>query len=206
MITEFIPREVGGDVAEPDSELYYRLFLKCCFQGPRFGYPHEPGLTNMCAWCGFQFPTNPTVMDTDTEGKSALASQKVVTDTDEFTRLLDTIHKVNEVEPVKILEQLSVRDIMGEFGAIKPSPIPGWNAIIQETTEGFLQLPPDADKGDIAIAAGPISEATSGSERVIEERLTDPNYQAILEEIVKLSWVNFYQVLQTYFITPFGTK
>ena len=203
MITEFIPREIGGDVVEPDSELYYRLFLKCCFQGPRFGYLHEPGLTNMCAWCGFQFPTNPAVMDTDTEGKSALASQKVNTDTEEFTRLLDTIHKVNEVEPVKILEQLSVRDIMGELGKINPSPIPGWDTIIQETTEGFLKLPPDADRGDIAIAAGPISEATSGSERIIQDRLTDPNYQATLEEIVKLSWVNFFQVLQTYFITPF---
>ena len=203
MITEFIPREVGGDVAEPDKELYYRIFLKCCFQGPRFGYSHEPGLTNMCAWCGFQFPTNPAVMDSDTEGKSSLVSQKIVTDTDEFTRLLDKIHTVNEVEKVKILEQFSVRDIMGEFGAIVPSPIPGWSDIIQETTNSFLQLPPDADKGDIAIAAGPISEATSGSERVIEERITDANYQSILEEIVKLSWVNFFQVLQTYFITPF---
>ena len=203
MITEFIPREVGGDVVEPDSELYYRLFLKCCFQGPRFGYLHEPGLTNMCAWCGFQFPTNPAVMDTDTEGKSALASQKVNTDTEEFTRLLDKIHTVNDVEPVKILEQLSVRDIMAEFGEISPSPIPGWDTIIQETTEGFLKLPPDADRGDIAIAAGPISEATSGSERVIGERLTDSKYQAMLEEIVKLSWINFFQVLQTYFITPF---
>ena len=203
MITEFIPREVGGDVVKPDSELYYRLFLKYCFQGSRFGYSHEPGLTNMCAWCGFQFPTNIAVMDNDTEGKSALASQDIQTNTEEFTKLLDAIHTVNEVKLVKIVEQLSVKDIMGEFGAISPSPLPGWSTIIQETTDGFLRLPSDADRGDIAEAAGPISDATSGSVKIIQERLTDPIYQDTLEEIVKLSWANFFQVLQTYFITSF---
>jgi hypothetical protein len=203
LVTEFIPREVGSEVAEPDPEQYYRLFLKYCFQGPQFGYPHEPGLTNMCAWCGFQFPTNPNVLDTDTEGKSALVSQNVPTNTEEFTKLLDTIHTVNEVEPVKIAEQLSVREIMSDLGNINPAPISNWAEIIEQTTNEFLQLPSDADRGDIAIAAGPISEATSSSERIIQERLTDPNFLTMLEDIVKLSWVNFFQVLQTYFITPF---
>jgi hypothetical protein len=203
LVTEFIPREGSTDVAEPDSELYYRIFLKCCFQGPRVGYSHEPGLTNVCAWCGFDFQTIPSVMDMDTEGKSALASQKVNTDTEEFTRLLDTIHRVNNVEPVKMIEQNSVRDIMNEFGDVEPSPLPGWGEIIQQTTDGFLSLPPDADRGDVALAAGPISEATSGSERIIQERLTDSVYQGLLEEIVKLSWMNFFQVIQTYFITPY---
>ncbi len=203
LVTEFIPRAASSDVAEPDSELYYRIFLKCCFQGPRIGQSHEPGLTNMCPWCGFQFPTIPAIMDTDTEGKSALASQKVNTDTEEFTKLLDTIHTVNNVLPIKIMEQDSVREIMTEFGNIVPAPIPEWNIIIQQTTDGFLQLPPDADRSDIAIAAGPISEATSNSERVIEERISDQTYRKILEDIIKLSWANFFQVIQTYFITPF---
>jgi hypothetical protein len=142
-------------------------------------------------------------MDVDTEGKSALSSQKVVTDTDEFTKLLDTIHRVNNVDPIKIIEQDSVRDIMSQFGNITPPPIPGWNEIIQKTTNNFLQLPPDADRGDIAVAAGPLSDAASESERVIQERLTDATYQTTIEEIVKLSWMNFFQVIQTYFITPF---
>jgi len=203
LVTEFVPRAAAEDVAEPDPELYYRIFLKCCFQGPRVGYPHEPGLTNVCTWCGFDFQTNPAVMDTDTEGKSALASQKVDTGTEEFTKLLDTIHRVNNVEPVKIAEQNSVREIMNQFGDVTPPPLPGWGEIIQQTTDGFLTLPPDADRGDVALAAGPISEATSGSERIIQERLTDTTYQGLLEEIVKLSWMNFFQVIQTYFITPY---
>jgi len=203
LVTEFIPRALSADVVKPDSELYYRIFLKCCFQGPRLGYSHEPGLTNMCPWCGFQFPTIPAVMDIDTEGKSALASQKVITDTEEFTKLLDTIHRVNNVDSIKIIEQDSVRDIMSQFGNVGPPPVPGWSEIIQKTTNNFLQLPPDADRGDIAVAAGPLSDAASESERVIQDRLIDVTYQTTIEEIVKLSWMNFFQVIQTYFITPF---
>jgi hypothetical protein len=203
LVTEFIPRSISGDVAEPDSELYYRIFLKCCFQGPRIGYSHQPGLTNMCPWCGFQFPTIPTIMDADTEGKTALASQKIDVSTEEFTKLLDTIHRVNNVNPINIIDQDSVRDIMNKFGDVMPQPIPGWDEIIQQTTTSFLQLPADADRGDVAIAAGPISEATSNSEKIIDERITHQVYRNLLEEIVKLSWANFFQVIQTYFITPF---
>ena len=92
-------------------------------------------------------------MDTDTEGKTALASQKINTTTDEFTKLLDTIHRVNNVQPVKMIEQNSVREIMNQFGDINPAPLPGWSEIIQQTTDGFLTLPPDADRGDVALAA-----------------------------------------------------
>ena len=202
LVTEFIPREAGGDVAEPDTELYYKIFLKCCFQGPRIGYSHEPNLLNTCINCGFQFPTMPSVMDSSTEGRAALASQNVITGTSEFTTLLDTIHNVNKVDPVPIQELQNIRQIMGEFGAIEPAPISGWQDIIQQTTEAFLTLPPDADKGDIAVAAGTISEATSESERILMDRFVDTNYRIALEEIVKLSWVNFYQVLQAYFVVP----
>lgn len=202
LVTPFIPRDAGSVVAEPDKELYYRLFLKCCFQGPRKGYPHEPGLTNMCTWCGFQFPTNPKVMDTDTEGKTALSSQSIDTNTAEFTSLLDTIHKVNNVEPLHKHVLQSVKEIMAEFGEISPPPIPDWNGVIAETTVRFLELPPNADRADVALAASVISEATSIPKSILYGRLTIETYQNILEEIVKLSWTNFFQVIQNYFITP----
>ena len=203
LITNFISRLYGSNITKPNSELYYRLFLKYCFQGPRTGNLHEPGLTNMCAWCGFQFPTNPSVLDTDTEGKSALASQNIQTTTDEFTKLLDIIHKVNKVESIKTIEHTSIKDIMTEFGNIQPQPINNWNTILLETTDQFLKLPPDADRGDIAVAAGPISDATTNSENIIHSRLTDKIYHDIIEDIVKLSWSNFFQVIQSYFIVPF---
>jgi hypothetical protein len=156
----------------------------------------------MCGWCGFQFPTNPAVMDTDTEGKTALSSQSIDTNTAEFTSLLDTIHKVNNVEPLKRHELHSVEEIMSEFGEISPPPIPDWNAVIAETTTRFLELPPNTDRGDIVAAASVISEATSTPRRVIYERIKVEAYQNILEEIVNLSWLNFFQVIQNYFITP----
>ena len=203
LVTEFIPRASSTFVAEQDKELYYRIFLKCCFQGPRKGHSHEPGLTNSCPWCGFQFPTIPAIMDTDTEGKGALASQNIITGTNEFVDLLDTIHNVNIVESIKSMELTSITQIMEDFSMIQPVPIKDFKDILMVTTKNFLSLPPDADKGDIALAAGPISEVTAESEKVINDRITSESYKVLLEEIVQLSWVNFFQVLQNYFITPF---
>jgi hypothetical protein len=203
LITEFIPRPSVSDVVEPDSELYYRIFLKCCFQGPRIGYSHEPGLTNVCTWCGFQFPTIPSIMDTDTEGKSALASQNITIDNDAFVNLLDTIHNVNNVEPITIDEIITVNTLMEDFSLIEPPPIANWKQIIIDTTANFLQLPPDSMIDDIALASGQISDATSMAERIITERIKTASYIAILEDIVKLSWLNFFQVIQSYFIIPF---
>ena len=202
LMTQFNPRPGVSDVVEPDKELYYRIFLKCCFQGPRIGHPHEPGLLYSCQWCGFQFPTLPSVMDTDTEGKSALLSQNVNTGATEFVNLLDIIHTVNRVEPIKQIKISSVSEIMDEFSDIHPTPIPNWKEIIRETTANFLSLPPDVDKGDIAMAAATISDATKLSADIIKSRIS-PKFQSVLEYIVKLSWINFFQVIQSYFITPF---
>ena len=99
LLTHFIPRPLDSNVVHPDSDLYYRLFLKYCFKGPKLGHAHEPNLLFQCTWCGFQFPSHPSIMNTDTEGKAALASQNIITNTAEFTTLLDTIHRVNRVIP-----------------------------------------------------------------------------------------------------------
>jgi hypothetical protein len=203
MLTEFHPRPAESDVVSADKDLYYRIFLKCCFQGLRKGYAHEPGLTHRCHWCGLQFPTHPSVMDTDTEGKSALISQEILTNTEEFTDLLDTIHTVNKVEPLAIKQASSVLSIMEKFGKVEPAPIANWMEIITETTQAFLKLPPQADRSDVVLAAGVISEATGASEEIIKARLKSDKHHRILDNIAGLSWVNFFQVVQIYFITPF---
>jgi hypothetical protein len=203
MLTEFIPRPTGTDVVSADKDLYYRIFLKCCFQGDRMGHSHEPGLTHRCHWCQFQFPTHPAVMDTDTEGKAALITQDVETNTAAFTNLLDTIHTVNKVEPIDIKRITSVIDIMRSLGEVVPEPIAGWSVVVQETATRFLKLPSDAGLDDIVTAAGKISNATRASEEIIYERLTHGTYHTIMDDIARLSWMNFFQVIQTYFITPF---
>lgn len=202
LVTSFVPRESGSAVALPNKELYFRIFLKYCFQGPRTGYPHEPGLTNRCTWCGFEFPSNPSVMDTDTEGKTALITQNVKTDTEQFIQLLDTIHTVNAVEPNSTYKISSIQMIMDDFGLVDPPPLNDWRVIIGETTSRFLSLPPNADRGDIANALGPISDATIIVENIIHKNITSSAFHDLLEDITKLSWINFFQVIQVYFITP----
>ena len=203
MLTEFIPRPLDMGVVSADKDLYYRIFLKCCFQGPRIGYPHEPGLTNLCHWCGFQFPVHPAIMDADKEGKPAILSQNVVTGSEEFTTLLDTIHNVNQVEPITIIEITPVIDIMKQLGEVQPEPVANWSTVIQETTTSFLKLPADADRADVVLAAGAISEAIGESQRIIAERISVGGIKNIMDHIAHLSWMNFFQVIQNYFITPF---
>ena len=198
----FTPRPSENLLVKPDQDSYYKLFLKCCFQGPRTGYSHEPGLTNKCYWCGFQFPANPNVLDTDTEGKSALVSQNISTTSEEFTVLLDKIHEVNKVDRIKQNELSSMEAVMNEFSNLEPEPISGWKDIILDTARSFNALPKDANRGDIAQALGIISDATSDANIILSTNLKE-KYINIIDSINKLSWINWYQVIQSYFITPF---
>jgi hypothetical protein len=207
MVTEFIPRSTESSVAKPDSELYYRLFLKYCFDGPNTGRPHEPGLTNMCTWCGFQFPSHPLIMDTEKEGKTAISSQNVDTSEDAFTSLLDTIHDVNRVEGMKSDKVGSVEEIMTKFSDIDHPVVSDWKEVIQETTQNFIQLPPNADRSDLVQALARVSNATLQSAQLLQtyfpKKGANETVYELLEEISKLSWINFFQVIQTYFITTF---
>lgn len=198
----FNPRPMESLLVQPDSDIYYRVFLKYCFQGPRFGYLHEPGLTNKCAWCGFQFPSNPNILDTDSEGKSALITQSVKTDAEEFIALLDKIHQVNSVESIKARKISSMEEIMNEFGDIIPGPTENWKQVINDTTIAFTRMPKDVNVGDIAAALIEISNESGQSEDVVKLRLK-PDFTDLIEEICRLPWLNFYQVIQTYFIIPF---
>ena len=202
LLTEFIPRAAEAGVTEPNKDLYFRLFLKCCFTGPRIGYSHQPGVTHQCLWCGFQFPTDPIIMDTDKEGKAAL--NEVDTNTAAFTELLDTIHNVNRVEPIYMREISTVRKCMDELIRIKPEPLDDWERLITLTTDRFMKLNhPDANADDFALAAGELSNATGDARSNVERRLSSDKLHRILDGITRLSWVDFFKVLQTYFIIPF---
>ena len=283
LLTHFIPRPFDSDVVNPDSDLYYRLFLKYCFQGPRTGHAHELNLLNVCTWCGFEFPTHPSIMDTDTEGKAALASKNIVTGPAEFTALLDTIHRVNHVTPpsysmgwktillqmankMNTLEVQAPRDeivqamtvylertefpspfpndhedhdhdwkgiladamnqvtaqdirvsrsdiisvvetilIMNQFGAVQPPPLMEWQSVLSETTTRMLRLPPDAERDDIVVAMGPLSDLSVASEALVTRQIQTFRLQQalpLLKNIAGLPWVSFFQVIQSYLIVP----
>jgi hypothetical protein len=201
MLTSFEPRDAGVGVVEPNKDLYYRLFLKCCFTGPRIGHLHEPGLTHRCTWCGFQFPGHPKVIDTNTEGRGALS--EVNTTTEEFNKLLDAIHEVNRVEPIKKMEISSLEVLMEQFGSVSPPPFQDWKGIIDHTTQEFMKLPHDAGRDDIARAAARISTVSGEAEEMIFQRRTMAAFRTLIQEqITELSWNDFFNVLQNYFITP----
>ena len=206
LLTEFIPRASVADVVEPNKDLYYRIFLKYCFQGEQMGRIHEPGVTNRCKWCGFQFPTHPSVMNSDTEGKTALSSQEVKTGLDEFTALLDKIHTENNVDSIGPNTVSVLQEVMNELGNIVPPlfmNVEGaWKRIVAETAKRLHELPPDASVDLIAEAQEVISNSTNQAVQTLTNCFTVNIYE-IIENIVTLPWANFFQVIQTYFIVPF---
>lgn len=207
LVTHFQPRSQDLAVAEADKELFYRIFLKYCFQGPRIGHAHELNLTHRCVWCGFQFPTHPALMDAEKEGKPALSSQEVKTDTEAFTQLLDRIHTVHEVVPTPLPHRTSFTEVMAEFGSMEPAPVESWSTLMGQTMDAFLKIQSNGMnqeemKGEIVVALGPLSDVARQHEAELRQRIP-AKHMAVMEEIVSLPWNAFFQVLQTYFVTLF---
>ena len=202
LLTEFIPREVGGTVARPNPDEYYRLFLKYCYEGPRVGHPHEPGLTNKCPWCKFEFPSHISVMDTE-EGAAALITQQVNTGEEEFTVLLDTIHTVNEVPLIIMEDRTSLLEVMKELATIEHPPIGGWDALMTETIDSIGRLTPQSTKRDMIEAVGPLSRIAQRLDQSVKQTLQKSLSLSVLDNIADLSWNDFFKVIQNYFIVPF---
>jgi hypothetical protein len=220
ILTHFTPREMGSNVIEPDKELFHRLFLKCCFQGPRIGHSHETGLMNKCVWCQFQFPMSPAIMTTaniDLEGKSALYEQKIEVNQESFTELLDAIHMVNHVETTTVQEVSSINHVFIEFSRMHPAPLNEWQysiprswndkitynwaSLIQTTMEDLSRIPPKAPAVELYNALGYISDASTASREFMISKLP-ADIEDLLSSVASLSWDNFFQVLQTYIIVP----
>uniref|UniRef100_A0A6C0KRP9 Uncharacterized protein n=1 Tax=viral metagenome TaxID=1070528 RepID=A0A6C0KRP9_9ZZZZ len=204
LLTEFHPREAEAGVVEAEKGLYYRLFLKCCFDGPRKGHAHEPGLTNQCTWCGFQFPEHPSIMKAEEEGKPELARQEVNTDTDAFVDLLDTIHIVNQVKPVEPMIASTMEIAMLELAAVEPMPIDDWEDIMIVTIDRFKELGNSADKQDIAQAVVELADASREQILIVKDKFKkNKGFAELLDAITNLSWVDFFNVVRMYFIVPF---
>ena len=214
LLTHFTPRESESNVIEPDKELYHRLFLKYCFEGPRKGYAHEPGLTNICIWCEFQFPMNPSFMTTteiDTNGKAALYEKMGDTlNKDSFVELLDVIHRVNAVEKLPKIRLTPIMEVIENFSRIDPPPfhqkhvakseIKTWNVLLTTTFNGLSTLldKPTITTQMIDNELGVISDLSYLLKESVKKYIPD-NYTNGIES---LTWINFFQVLQTYIIVP----
>jgi hypothetical protein len=208
----FDPRPSEAVLAEAPEELYYRLFLKVCYAGPRIGYPHEPGLTNLCAWCGFQFPGNPTAINADVEGKAALDTASVEINRETYMELLDKVHRIHEVDGIDPYIFKFDDSVLEGFANISPSPVRDWNVILMETITNLNALPRDASSSDKLAALDRISNISRKLEDYINIKgLNVPirdnsmlTCRDVILNITKLSWTNMLQVLQTYFIIPYN--
>jgi len=101
---------------------------------------------------------------------------EVNTATEEFNKLLDSIHEVNRVEPIKKMEISSLEVLMEQFGSVSPPPFQDWKDIIAHTTQEFMKLPHDAGRDDIASAAARISMISSEAEDMIYSTQNDGRF------------------------------
>ena len=211
LLTEFVPRVSPNDLVAADPELFYRLFLSCCFKGDHIGYPHELSITNQCMWCEIQFAEHPQVMDA-AEQKAALAGEEITTES--FTELLNTVHRLHMVETILPYQVKDQQQIIGQLADVpfkQPTTsdwndVTSWNDVIDHTFTLFMKLPPDTTMDDVRII-----EATSVISPLYDkyDKRVRPYYkkqEKIIDDIIALPWNVFCDVLQAYFVIPFQRK
>jgi hypothetical protein len=212
------PQRISADI--PDS-LFYKVFLKVCYDGPRKGLPHEPGYNRTCPHCGFVFQTDPydilpgkplnrdLAKEYDEEtvtliqgGKAALLEQGVVMDRDAFDSVLDESHLRNRVPSLQKIMPKSGIELLEELAEMEPEPFEGWRILMAETIEGVSRLPPDADEVGIAVAFGPLS--TRGQEFMDDlfRRIGNDNSRT-LQNLLQQSPQQIAETLHTYVLVTF---
>jgi hypothetical protein len=197
----FKPRPLADILPPPPENLFYVLFLNVCFQGDRYGLPHEPGFNNLCPHCEFQFPTSRILMDNEKEGAVALQNQQVEINRETFTSLLDATHERYSVVPYQRPTLSAPFDLMRTVALIEPPPMTEWKAVMEETIQGLGSLPPDASKTQIQEVLGPIAEVASNAGDALHSRLTKPTLETI-KMIFKLAPNEIGEVILTYLIVP----
>jgi hypothetical protein len=215
----FTPRRLIRLLAEPPEELFYRVFLRVCYDGPRKGLPHEPGYTHKCMSCGFAFPEDPycetpappLIKDLYKEwkeemdgiilkGKSALESQKVIVTKESFQEILDATHTNFRVSPITIEKPLAGTALLNRLLQIEP--FEAWPKLMAETIERVSKLTPKADEIAVADAYGPMSNFLAKGVEDIERRVGEGSVKAI-RALFAQSPSQVVESLRTYILVPF---
>lgn len=221
VVLPFRPRKMPRLLTEPPEELFYRVFLRVCYDGPRKGLPHEPGYTHKCIHCGFIFPDDPYTespapplvkdlykewqSEIDaiiTKGKSALETQKIPITKETFQDVLDTSHRRFHVEPYKQEKPVAGIALLRKLLAIEPPPFEGWRAIMNDTIERVSKMTPKPSDMDIAQAYGPMSEFALQSMEEIERRVGELSVKS-LKRLFEQSPAQVTESIRTYFLVPF---
>jgi hypothetical protein len=221
VVLNFIARKVPRLLAESPEELFYRVFLRVCYDGPKKGFPHEPGYTHKCLNCGFVFPDDP-YMETAapplikelykeweaetnsiiTKGKSALESQQVIITKETFQDILDTSHKNFRVDPYETRKPVAGIPLLRRLLQIEPQPFQGWKVLMNRTIDSVSKLTPTPSDMDIAQAYGPISDFTVQSIKEIERHVGESSLKS-LKTLFEQSPAQVTESIRTYFLVPF---
>ena len=197
-------------IQETPKDLTYRLFLSVCHSGDRLGLPHEPGLTNLCHSCGFQFPTHPSIVDPD-EAKEAISKQNIDTNVETFQILLDAVHNHCAVAPHSLGTPEPWSQTLESIETLKPAPIESWDARFRRTIRRLNRLEGSVGDGDVAaiLAETKLADGAEEAKTFVREMFAKkiklaPDVLAsrykILDSIAKLPWHNFVQVMETYLL------
>jgi hypothetical protein len=218
----FTPRKAARLSVDPPEDLFYRVFLRICYDGPRKGLPHEPGYTNTCPHCGFVFPDDPymetpnpplnkdlykewqTEMESIiTKGKSALEAQKVIVDRSTFENILDATHVRYKVAMPERRQPVSGIGILVNLGRLEPEPFSGFRRVLNEALQLVSKLPPNTTS-DIAIAEAyaPLSNISAEVAGEIQRRLGAESMRT-LQALLKQSASQVVESVRTYFLVPF---
>jgi len=219
----FLPRPyiVLEGIVSP--EIIYRIFLKVCYDGPNKGLPHEPGYTNTCTFCGFDFPESPYVPrifppitsntkdlkayfdDIDaiiTKGKIALETQGVTINKSTFEEILDATHTAFKVPPYVKKMPIAGMKLFEMLRRINPEPFEGWQQMLTTTMEGLSRLTPGADAIEVAETYGEISNFAAKIINDFEVRIGGDNARA-LQKVLESGPNQMIETVRTYFLIPF---
>ena len=215
----FKPRPAARLFPELPESLYYRVFLRVCYDGPRKGLPHEPGYTKICSHCGFEFPDSPysesaaapqskelikewqADMDAILEnGKMALATQKVVINRTTFDDVLDSSHKAFSVPRLTLPAIQTGAELLTRLSAL--NIFEEWKPLMAATIERVARLAPGAEEIEVAEAYGPLSDAAAEELGEIERRIGAKTTGA-LRDLLKQSPGQIAESMRTYMLVPF---
>ena len=223
----FKPRPLSRLEGEISPELIYRIFLKLCYTGPNMGLLHQPGYTNECIHCGFEFPESPyavklsppmasdkgtqkelmkayeeEVSTNITNGKVALETQNIPISETAFEELIDATHRAFRVEMAKPEAPLAGMKLLETFRRLEPEPFQGWRDIVTQTMGELGKLTPNPSEIEIAEAYGPISNTATQIFEEFARRVGVPAATA-LKNIVEASPAQSVESISTYFLVPF---
>lgn len=183
---------------------YYKLFLQICFTGPREGMKHEPGYDHVCPHCKFAFPKDPSIMNFETEGRSALQSQGIDTSKAAFEALVDKMHMTYKIEKMKKVKVSAGEELLIKLADLNPAPFEEWKVILYEAKQKLAEIPEDkrADEFEIAKAYNILSNKAQEYYDEIIKRMGQENAET-LQKILEQTTSSVVQSVHDYLMIPF---